>query len=242
METRSALGRFIAEPRGRLALIAVLGLLGWGLGSALAPPLGGPTAAVGLALVPRGLARRREARRSAAVERQLADLAEASAQAMRSGLSISQALDFAHSESESPLRELLGEAMARQAVGVPLDHALQGFADAVGTDDARLLIMVFGIHTRSGGDLPGALDEVGRTIRHRIAVRRELRALSAQGRISGAILGSLPIVFFLFMSITSRRDLDPVLRSPAGILMVGGGLAMQGLAYLWIRRLLRVAV
>ena len=60
--------------------------------------------------------------------------------------------------------------------------------------------------------------------------------------MSGAILGSLPIVFFLVMSVTSRGDLEPVLRSPAGIAMVGAGLLMQGIAYLWIRRLLRVVV
>jgi tight adherence protein B len=145
-------------------------------------------------------------------------------------------------ESENPLRELLGKALVRQALGVPLEEALRGFGDEIDTDDIRLLVLVVGIHARSGGDLGGALDEVARTIRHRIGVRRELRALSAQGRVSGAILGSLPIAFFLVLSITSRRDLDPVLRSPAGMAMVGVGLLLQGLAFLWIRRLLRVPV
>jgi Flp pilus assembly protein TadB len=56
------------------------------------------------------------------------------------------------------------------------------------------------------------------------------------------ILGSLPIGFFLFLSITSRSRLSPVLRSGAGMAMVAAGLFMEGLAYLWIRRLLRVEV
>jgi len=81
---------------------------------------------------------------------------------------------------------------------------------------------------------------VAATIRHRIAVRRELRALSAQGRISGSILGALPIAFFLVLAATSHHDLAPVYRSPAGIAMISSGLLMEGLAFLWIRRLLRV--
>jgi tight adherence protein B len=226
----------------RLFRASALALVGWILGSFLAPPIGGIGGALAFAIFPRVLDRRRERKREEAIERQLAELSEATAQAVRSGLSVAQSLDFAVGESENPLRELLGKALVRQALGVPLEEALRGFGDEIDTDDIRLLVLVVGIHARSGGDLGGALDEVARTIRHRIAVRRELRALSAQGRVSGAILGSLPIAFFLVLSITSRRDLDPVLRSPAGMAMVGVGLLLQGLAFLWIRRLLRVPV
>ncbi|HYV01643.1 MAG TPA: type II secretion system F family protein [Actinomycetota bacterium] len=221
-------------------MIGGLALAGWLLGSGLAPPLGGPAAALALALIPRALARRGHRRRDEALEGQLADLAESAAQAIRSGLSIPQALDFSLSEAESPMREILRDALSQLALGLPLYEVLRRFGELLGSDDARLVVLVFGIHTRSGGDLPGALEEVARTVRHRIGVRRELRALSAQGRVSGAILGSLPIIFFLVMSITSRRELEPVLRSPAGIAMVGIGLSMQAAAYLWIRRLLRV--
>jgi tight adherence protein B len=227
-------------PLPRIASIAVLGCAGWAVGSTLAPPLGGFAGAFGLAMVPRTVERRKRHRRIAALEQQLAELAESAGQALRSGLSVVQALEFALGESEDPLRELLRDALARHALGTPLEQALRDFGSAVGTDDARLFILVVGVHARSGGDLAGALDEVARTIRHRIGVRRELRALSAQGRVSGAILGSLPVVFFLVMSITSRSELDPVLRSHAGMAMVGSGLLMQGIAYLWIRRLLRV--
>src|SRR5439155_26128701 len=129
---------------------------------------------------------------------------------------------------------------AEQALGSPLEVALADFGEALSTDDARLFVSVLTVQAQTGGNLAGALDEVTTTIRHRIAVRRELRALSAQGRISGVVLGSLPIAFFLVIGTTSHQELAPAYRPVAGMVMVGVGPALEGVAFLWIRRLLRV--
>jgi tight adherence protein B len=123
-----------------------------------------------------------------------------------------------------------------------VERALETFAQALGTDDGRLFVLILTIHQRSGGNVAGALEEVASTIRHRVAVRRELRALTAQGRVSGTILGALPIGFFLVLATTSRGELVPIYRSAAGIAMVTAGLVLEALAYLWIRRLLKVQV
>jgi tight adherence protein B len=185
---------------------------------------------------------RRSQSRQEHLERQLGELAESMGLALRSGLSVAQALDFARTETFLPIRKHLDRFVDQLRLGVPFESALEGLGNALGTEDARFFVLVTGIHARTGGDLAGALDEVGRTIRHRVAVRRELRAASAQGRISGAIMGTLPIAFFLFLSVTSHDRLGPVLRSGAGMAMVGTGLVLEGLAYLWIRRLLAIEV
>jgi tight adherence protein B len=191
-----------------------------------------------------GLARlrsRRQARgRAVALERQLGEVAETVGLALRSGLSVSQALEFASAEVDEPMAELLCRFADERRLGIRFDQALDRLAETLGTEDARLFALVVGIHARSGGDLAGALEEVTESIRHRIAVRTELRALSTQGRVSGAIMGSLPIAFFAVLATTSRRQLAPVYRSSAGIAMLSAGLTMEGLAYLWIRRLLRI--
>jgi tight adherence protein B len=134
------------------------------------------------------------------------------------------------------------ELLRANELGAPLQRAVARWAGGVGTDEARLLALVLTVHVRSGGDLAGALDEVARTIRHRISVQRELRAISAQGRISGAVLGSLPMAFFLVLAATSRSEVVPVYRSAAGAAMVSAGLVLELVAYLWIRRLLRVEI
>ena len=212
------------------------------MGSLVAGPMGG---IIGVAAAAGGKSARRHKRQSSLselLEGQLGDLAESVSLGLRSGLSVVQALEFSRTEAALPIRAHLDRFVDHQRLGVPFDRALERLGEELNTDDARFLVLVTGIHARSGGDLAGALDEVGRTIRHRIAVRRELRAASAQGRISGVIMGSLPIAFFLFLSVTSHDKLAPVLRSGAGMAMVGAGLVLEGLAYVWIRRLLRVEV
>ena len=84
------------------------------------------------------------------------------------------------------------------------------------------------------------LDQLAKTLTERRAAAQEVHALTAQARLSGAILGFLPIGFFLFLSLTSRDQIDAAFRTPSGIASVVIGFGLQGLAFLWIRRLLRV--
>jgi tight adherence protein B len=175
-------------------------------------------------------------------ETQVAEIAESTAMALRSGLSIRQGLEFAATEIGGPIGTSVEAMVVASALGSSLEDGLARWAAEIGSDEARLLSLILAIHVRSGGDLPGALDEAARTIRHRMSVRRELRALSAQGRMSGAILGSLPVAFFLVLTLTSRSELVPVYRSAAGATMLISGLVLELLAYLWIRRMLRIEV
>jgi tight adherence protein B len=231
--------RLPARTRTRLLSVGI-GIVSGLVGLQVVGPLGLAAGTVGGALAPRAWERKRRDDRSRRLERQLAELAESTAMAVRSGLSISQALEFAAEESTPPMSDVLDRFIQEQRLGVPFEEALHRMGDEVGTSDARLLTLVVRIHARSGGNLGGALDDVAATIRHRIRVRRELRALSAQGRISGSILGALPIAFFLVLAATSRQELAPVYRSPAGIAMISAGLVMEALAFMWIRRLLRI--
>jgi tight adherence protein B len=111
----------------------------------------------------------------------------------------------------------------------------------VGTDDARLVVGVLTLHRRSGGDLPHVLDQVAATLRERSEAAREVRALTAQARLSGAILGLLPIGFFAFLWTTSRANIEGAFGSPIGITAIVIGVVLECIAFLWIRSLLEVA-
>lgn len=214
----------------------VAGLLGMRLA-------GVPAAIVGAAIgirVPAALRSRDRAGRDRKLEAQLADVAESTAMAVRSGLSVVRALEFAAGEVPDPMAGLVSRLLASCKLGAPFEAALEAFGREVGTEDARLFVLVVSINHRAGGNLAGALEEVGGTIRGRVAVRRELRALTAQGRMSGAILVALPIVFFLLLATTSGGDLAATYRSAAGQAMIAGGLAMEVVAFLWLRRIMVV--
>jgi tight adherence protein B len=184
--------------------------------------------------------RRRAVARAALLEDQLAEAVSSLAAGMRAGFSLARAIRFAAEEAEPPLDTSLTSVADRIDLGVSLEEALTGWARATASADARLVAGVLDLHRRTGGELPSVLDGVAATLRERRTAAREVRALTAQARLSGAILGLLPIGFFLFLSVTSRDDITAAFRSPVGIAAIALGLAMQGCAFLWIRSLLRV--
>jgi tight adherence protein B len=135
---------------------------------------------------------------------------------------------------------VLDDAAGRAALGVEVDVVLEGIAARIGGADARLVTGVLRLHRRTGGALASALDDLAATLRARRDGARELRSLTAQARLSAAILGLLPLGFFLFLSVVARGDVESAFRTPAGATAIGLGLALQGAAFVWIRRLLRV--
>ena len=182
---------------------------------------------------------RRSGLRHRAVE-QIADAVSALSAGLRAGLSLPQAFAYARDEAEEPLRGELASLVDAIDTGTPISEALAGWADAHDSEDARLIAGVLDLHRRSGGDLPIVLDGLAGTLRERRAAHREVRALTAQARLSGVILGMLPIGFFAFLLVTSRREMVDAIATPLGGTALGIGLGLEVLAFLWIRHLLEV--
>jgi tight adherence protein B len=216
----------------------------WVAGGLVAALVVGPAVAIigaiGALVVRHVVLRRRVSRARRLVGDQLADAVSATASGLRAGLSLPQSLGYARDEAEEPLRGDLAGLVGAIDVGVPIGEALDRWADAQGTEDARLLTGVLDLHRRTGGDLPAVLDGLAVTLRERRAAHREVRALTAQARLSGVILGLLPIGFFAFLMLTSRSEMLQAISTPLGGSAIGIGLGLELLASLWIRHLLEV--
>jgi Flp pilus assembly protein TadB len=234
-------GPFAMSP-GRLRMLAMGAALvvSSAAGFAIAGSIGAAAAGSACVIVPLARRRRREGAETAALEDGLAEAVAAIAAAIRAGRSMAGALDEAASTVPPPLGPRLAALVDRVSLGVPVERAVTELVEAVPGPDARLVAAVLGLHQRSGGDAPAVLDRVARTLRDRRASAREIRSLTAQARLSGAILGFLPIGFFLFLSVTARADVERALGSTTGLTAIVAGLAMQAVAFAWIRRLLRV--
>ena len=198
-------------------------------------------AAGGGVVVGRAVRRRRRLRAAhARRDEQLADAIGAVVSALRAGMSLPQAIAYAANEAPPPLGDELTALVDEVDVGVPLGDAIAAWGERVGTDDVRLVAATMDLHRRVGGDLPSVLEQVASSVRERVAVAREVRALTAQARLSGGILGALPVGFFAFLWLTSRAEMQAALATPAGLGVVLLGLLLDGLAFVWIRRLLEV--
>jgi tight adherence protein B len=231
-----------ASSRGipRRVVSAVCGIVGAWIGAFVAGPVGGVALGFGAFIAPIAVERRQRARRDRALEEQLLGAVIAIAAALRSGRSLVQALGVAAEEADEPLGAVLTGAAHDAALGVPIDEVLDGLAEAIRGSNVRLLTGVLKLHRRTGGALAAALDDVARTLAARRDGAREIRSLTAQARLSAAILGLLPLGFFLFLSVVARRDVQSAYETTGGSSAIGVGLALQGAAFVWIRRLLRV--
>ena len=219
------------------AMVVASGVVvGWALGDL-------PGAAMGVVLgaaAPGVMRRRLAGRRADRVEGQLIDVCTAMGAAVRSGMSLVQALGYAAEEVGEPLGPALSDIARAHGLGMPLDEALERWSSGVGSDDATFVAAALRLHRSTGGNLPTVLEQTAESLRERRATAREVRSLTAQARLSGAILVLLPVGFFLFLTITSPHDMGAAYRTPTGLAAIAIGGALDGLAFLWIRRLLRV--
>lgn len=240
--TMVAGGTDIVRPRrpSRRVIVVAAGVGGGCVGALVGGPVVAIAVGVAAAVAPVAIDRKRNATRRTAIDGQLLDAVTAIASALRSGRSLGQALVTAADEADDPLSTILAATAQAASLGVPMDDALDRFADALGGSEVRLVSGVLKVHRRTGGALAASLDDVAKTLAARREAARELRSLTAQARLSAAILGLLPLGFFLFMSVVARRDIESAYRTSAGASAIGVGLALQGAAFVWIRRLLRV--
>jgi tight adherence protein B len=206
----------------------------------VAGPAGAVIGLAAAAALPRILRSRRATRERALLDEQLTEAVSSIAAGIRAGFSLAQALRFAAEEGSPPLSGSMAAVVDRSAMGMPLGTSIDVWSDAQGGRDVRLVAGVLRLHGRSGGDLPAVLDRLAETLRERRSAARDVRSLTAQARMSGTILGFLPLVFFAFLGLTAPHDLGVALRSPTGLSALIVGFVMQGAAFLWIRYLLRV--
>jgi tight adherence protein B len=236
-DERGEIIRRRAHPVRGQALRVMAAAGGGATGFWLAGPVGA-LAGVVAAEVGRHAAHSRDARANRdRLDQQLAEAIVTISAAVRAGLSVRRALEEAHRGSEPPLRDPLARVIDRLGVGQEIDSSLEMFAREIDSPDGQLITTLLGVHRRTGGNLPSLLDDVAVVIGQRAETRRQLRALTAQGRASGAVLAVLPIAFVGLLSWTSGDGLGAYYRTSPGAVLLLSGLVCDLLGFLWIRRI-----
>ena len=206
--------------------------------------VGGPglalVAAVAVVVVPlAGLAANR-GRADRRLEDALPGALEAVARALRSGASMIQAIDEAAIATPGRLGDDLGRVSTAAHRGQSLPLALDDWGRLRNLPGVRLAVAALGLGAETGGAQARAIDAVASTLRSRLAVTAEVRALSSQARLSGLVITVAPLGFAVLAGVIDPRTAQFLLRSSLGLLCLSAGLALDGLAAWWMNRLARI--
>jgi tight adherence protein B len=184
----------------------------------------------------------RIARRRTAFAEQLPDVLQLVAGSLQSGFSLPQALNAVVREDSQPAAGEFSRALAETRIGAELEVALDRVADRMGSTDLRWTVMAIRIQRTVGGNLVEVLRNTVVTMRERAQLRRHVKALSAEGRLSAYILLALPVCIGAWLFIGRRSYVHPLYSTPFGLVMLIGAAVLMVVGSLWMRMLIKVEV
>jgi len=205
-----------------------------------------PLAALGAglagAMMPLGYVRRKARKRIQAFEEQFPDCLEFLSRSMRAGHAFSVALEMAQKEYSDPLAAEFRRAFEEQNLGQSLEVVLHKLSQRVPSMDVQFFVSAVLLQKRTGGNLAELLDKLAGLIRERFKLRARIRAVSAQGLMSGRILSAIPVAVAVLMFVVNPKYARFFLDDPAGHELLAAGIGLQFVGYLIIRKIVAIEV
>ncbi len=200
-------------------------------------------------MLPRFWLGRRKSGRVSAFNKQLPDTITLIANALRAGSSFLQAIELVVRESRPPISTEFGRVIREVNLGLAFDVALENMVRRVRSDDLELMATAISIQHTVGGNLAEILDSIAFTIRERVRIQGEIRTLTAQQRLSGYVVGFLPIGLAGFLFVAAPQFMAPMfddraslLGLPAGVIILAVGGFMMFLGFMFIRKIVAIEV
>lgn len=184
----------------------------------------------------------RASRRIKAFQSQLPDALQLVAGGLQAGLSLGQAIDTIVHEGTNPIAGEFRRALVEVQLGAELEDALEGVAQRMGSKDFAWVVMAIRAQRQVGGNLGEILLTVTSTLREREYLRRHVRALSAEGRLSAWILGLLPPVFLTYLALTNREMVTVMFTTALGVALLVLAAVLMLVGTFWLSRVVKVEV
>jgi len=181
-------------------------------------------------------------RRRTAFGEQLPDLLQLMASALQSGFSLIQAMDAVVRDSAQPAAGEFARALAESKLGADLDECLAEVSNRMDSADLRWTVMAIRIQRSIGGNLAEVLMTIAGTMRERGFLRRQVKALSAEGRLSAYILVALPILVGGWLFLTNPKYMRPLYTTNIGLVMLVGAVVLLIVGALWMRKTIQLEV
>lgn len=229
------IGEFLLFAVAGIVVLALLGFVVMGIVGGILGLIIGLVAPVAVVQV---LVERRSKRFTA----QLPDVLKLLAGSLRAGFSLLQGLDAVVDQVSDPIQRELRRALAASRLGAPIEDALTEMADRVGSQDFAWTVMAIRIQREVGGNLAQILDTVWDTMIQRQRLRREVKTLTAEGRMSAIILVALPIVLGGFIYLVNRAYIRQLFASRGGQIMLAGAVVLELFGTWWMYRTVQIEI
>ena len=200
-------------------------------------------------MLPRFWLGRRRRGRLGAFNKQLPDTITLLANGLRAGSSFLQAVELVVRESRPPISTEFSRVIREVNLGLPFEQAMENMVRRVRSDDLELMATAINIQHTVGGNLAEILDSIAYTIRERIRIQGEIRTLTAQQRLSGYVVGFLPIGLAGFLFVAAPNFMAPMfdkppeaLGLPLGVVILFFGGFMMFIGFMFIRKIVDIEV
>jgi len=206
----------------------------------VAMPLAAIPAAAAAAFAPIGILRFQRTRRLRRFEEQFPEALDLLARALRAGHSFSTAIEMVAEEMPAPIGPEFKLLYDQQNYGLAMPDAMRLLAERIPILDSRFFVTAVLIQRESGGNLSEVLDNLAKVMRDRFRVKRQMRVISAHGRITGWVLAGLPPVLGVALMTINPEHRTTMFNDPLGHQMMFGGVALQVIGTLIIRKIVNV--
>lgn len=161
---------------------------------------------------------------------------------LRAGHSFTTSIQLVGQEIPAPVGELFKTAYDQQLLGLRITDALTNLNERIESLDLKFFTTVVSINADTGGNLSDILDKLSITIRERLRIRRQVSVYTAQGRMSGYVLGALPLIVFVAFNILNPDYESALLNEPLGVYILVFAACMQLIGLLVIRNIIRIRI
>jgi tight adherence protein B len=222
-------------------LVAFLVVLALGGGNALSLLLGVLAGAGGFMLPP-FYVRTRISRQARKFNEQLEEMVTMVSNSLRSGFGLLQAFDLAAEQLQPPISTELHRLLRDIRVGATLEDALEAMRQRVGSHDLDVIITAILIQRSVGSNLSEVLDKVAHTIRERVRLKGEINTLTSQKKLSGWIVGLLPLAIALIITVMSFEYMEPLFTTGTGRVLLALAVGLDILGIITIRRIVSIEI
>jgi tight adherence protein B len=193
-------------------------------------------------MIPRWYLSKKQKKRLIAFNEGLADLITTIVGSLRAGFSFPQALKTVVEEAHSPIKEEMEGVLREMQYGSSIEDALNALKKRMPSEDLDLMIQAILIQRQVGGNLATVLDKIVETIRDRTKIQRQIMTLTAQGRLSGIVIGLLPVILGFVLYLIEPQYIGTLFSHRIGILLLVAGVVSGVIGFVLIRKLTLIEV